>query len=258
MGIMSRTLQGAVTTGSYLEAKAYSNTGAFRGMYVLKVEKPSTARSSGLHMKGAVVVKGTVVGPQAGYYGWNSMTRGKWRAMVRDSVFHLCACNSRNCKETKIGASGVEHIDFWRIIKKSAAISKLSEGGFGNNEDEAGSGSNSTPRKKKSEGLSKKPGKRVEIDDIVPNDSEESLDASESDSERREEDPSADLVSMKTKPETLVAEKKTGRKRRWADKANLKAAPGAQGDALISSLSPIDRLAHSALQHSNVLLPKRS
>ena len=45
----------AVTASSYLEATAYSNTGASRGMYALRVEKPFTARSSGLHMEGTVV-----------------------------------------------------------------------------------------------------------------------------------------------------------------------------------------------------------
>ena len=55
----------------------------------------------------------------------------------------------------------------------------------------------------------------------------------------------------------MVAKKKTGRKQRQADKVNLKASLGAQGDALISSLSLIERLAHSALQHSKVLLPKK-
>ena len=62
---------GAVTAGSYLEATAYSNTGAPQGLYVLKVEKPSTARSSGLHMKGRVVVA------QDENYARYSKTRGK-------------------------------------------------------------------------------------------------------------------------------------------------------------------------------------
>ena len=95
----------AVTAGSYMEAKAYSNTGASRGLYVLKVEKPSRDSSSGLLMKGAVV------GSHDGYYDWYWMARGKSGARAKDSGFHLCACNRRHCRETKIGASRVEHID---------------------------------------------------------------------------------------------------------------------------------------------------
>ena len=42
----------AVTADTYLEAKAYSSTGAAQGFYVFRAEKPFTARSSGMHMKG--------------------------------------------------------------------------------------------------------------------------------------------------------------------------------------------------------------
>ena len=81
--------------------------------------------------------------------------------------------------------------------------------------------------------------------------------ASDSDSEQGEDDPSADLVSRKKKPEQLVAKPKIGRTQRRANKAKLNAAPGAQGNALISSLSLIEELARSALELSKVLLPKK-
>ena len=73
-------------------------------------------------------------------------------------------------------------------------MSRLPEWGFGSDVVEAGSGRESTANKKRGPGSSQRPGKRAEVGDIVPSDSEEPLDASEGDSERDEEDSSAGLV----------------------------------------------------------------
>ena len=62
---------GAVTAGSYLEAMAYSITGASQDMYVLKVENLSTARSSGLYLEGTVVVA------HDESHAWYPRTQGK-------------------------------------------------------------------------------------------------------------------------------------------------------------------------------------